>query len=640
MLVEMRRVDIVVPRVDAPAALRTIHRAGLLHLAPFGSPDATAPGVFGAGAGTAAIETYRNPLQAVVALQALLPETAAPPLLTRALWDGGDAELLARVEELGPVARQAERASADVARLAGELDRLEAYQHMARGLTGVVGRLPQITGYAATGVIVGARHRPVVGLIRDELEAITEGCCEVISGEIGTDRIAALLLYPTRHAAEVESLLGGRDLERVVLPPELTGIPLDQLGTHVAARAEQEHQRLLRARQQLAELGATHGGTLAALRMVLEDRLAEARALMAAGASDHLVVLSGWVPASAEAALRAALQRDMGSRAQVLDRNQVERRPHDAPVALANGPLRPFEPLALFAATPRYGSVDPTAVLAITFPAFVGLMIGDAGYGLVLLALLGAARVRFGGSRRMRLIWPVGVAMSVSTILFGILFGEVFGSTGHDLFGLTPLWMDRREAIVPLLELAITIGVAQVALGLGFGVVNASRLHDRRETAGRAALLLGLLASVVVVLAAARVLPVEAAVAGLGALAVAVVMATLTLGLIGPVELLGLLGNVLSYARLMAIGLAGVMLAVVAKEMGALAPNIVVGILIAVLVHGLNLVMGVFDASVQGLRLHYVEFFTRFIEPGGTPYAPFSAAVNAFAGSAATVGGR
>jgi V/A-type H+-transporting ATPase subunit I len=113
----------------------------------------------------------------------------------------------------------------------------------------------------------------------------------------------------------------------------------------------------------------------------------------------------------------------------------------------------------------------------------------------------------------------------------------------------------------------------------------------------------------------------------LAGLVIALGVLLATLGLAGPVEVIGVLGNVLSYARLMAIGLASVMLAVVAARLGGLVENVVVGALVATLVHGLNLALGVFDSTVQGLRLHYVEFFSKFVEPGGVPYAPFASAL-------------
>ena len=77
----------------------------------------------------------------------------------------------------------------------------------------------------------------------------------------------------------------------------------------------------------------------------------------------------------------------------------------------------------------------------------------------------------------------------------------------------------------------------------------------------------------------------------------------------------------------MAIGLASVMLALGANELGDLAGNLLVGGTVALLLHTLNIGLGFFDASIQGLRLHYVEFFTKFVEPGGVRFSPFTSAL-------------
>jgi V/A-type H+-transporting ATPase subunit I len=93
--------------------------------------------------------------------------------------------------------------------------------------------------------------------------------------------------------------------------------------------------------------------------------------------------------------------------------------------------------------------------------------------------------------------------------------------------------------------------------------------------------------------------------------------------LMGPIEFIGLIGNVLSYLRIAAIGLASVYLAKVANDTAGMVGNLVVGILIAGLLHALNLVLGAFSPTIHSLRLHYVEFFRKFYEGGGRPYKPF-----------------
>jgi V/A-type H+-transporting ATPase subunit I len=94
-------------------------------------------------------------------------------------------------------------------------------------------------------------------------------------------------------------------------------------------------------------------------------------------------------------------------------------------------------------------------------------------------------------------------------------------------------------------------------------------------------------------------------------------------GLVALLELVSTAGHILSYARLMALGVAGAMLAHVANTLGSTEGNVVLGILVALLLHLLHLVMSLFSPTIQALRLHYVEFFSKFYEPGGVPYAPF-----------------
>jgi V/A-type H+-transporting ATPase subunit I len=92
--------------------------------------------------------------------------------------------------------------------------------------------------------------------------------------------------------------------------------------------------------------------------------------------------------------------------------------------------------------------------------------------------------------------------------------------------------------------------------------------------------------------------------------------------LIGPLEMISTFGNVLSYLRLAAIGLASVYLARVANELGTVGP-IWIGAIVASLIHALNLALGIFSPTIQALRLHYVEFFGTFFESGGRAFQPF-----------------
>ncbi len=629
MLVRMIRLDILAPRCSGEALLRAVHRAGVLHLVPFEAPPGAGPALFGVEPARIPIARARRLLDRLAELQAALGGAPPRPANVRELWDLGIAELEQREADLEPVRAEAGRLASERGRLVAERDRVARYRELMAGLEQVAGHVPVLPGYGATGIIVGSRHRAVFPLLRDELESLTGGRCELVTGELDRDRVAALLVYPLRDAPAVQSLIGGRNLEEIALPDEDAGAPLSEAAPRLAARQVRLAGEIRAVEGALATLAARQAPGVAALAVVCGDRLAELEVLVGAGVSDHLVCLSGWAPADAVRPLAQRLDREVGESVAVVERSSESRPPPGAPVALRNGPfLQAFEPLTTFVAVPRYGTLDPTPLLALTFPAFAGLMIGDAGYGLVLVALLALARWRLGDRPVVRAIWPIGLAAGVATIAFGVLFGEWFGDLGRRVLGVEPIWISREEGLVPLLVFTIAVGVAQVGLGLVLGAVNAVRLRERREAVGRLAIAVVLATGLVGLGAIAGVVPPGVGTAALVGLGGAILLAAFSLGVVGPIEAMGLLGRILSYARLTAIGLASVTLALVANHLGSLAGNVVVGTLIAVLLHALNLGIGIFDASIQGLRLHYVEFFGTFVESGGIPYVPFTSVLD------------
>jgi V/A-type H+-transporting ATPase subunit I len=621
----MRRLDVVAPRRDARRLLRALHRTGAVHLAPIAEEDRRDV-AFRRPGGVA--DPLARAAASIAELRRAIVAPDAPRALVADLWELDDAGLVARVGELAAVQTRAAELEAERVRLTAARTRSEGYRSLIDGLQTIVDRLPAIQGYAATAIVVQARYRAVLGLLREELEELTGGRCEVMAADLSNERVGAALLYPQRQAAEVRSLLGGKDLEEVPLPDEFAGLPFTEIERRLVAGLEAAEARTAELEAELVDLGRRHGAQVAALEAVLRDRAAESAALAEALESEHLVVVSGWVPADRVEEVRRTVEAELGPAAAVVERPLRPGEEREAPVAFQNrSVLRPFEELASFVSVPRYGSLDPTPYVAMTLPVFVGLMVGDVGYGLVLLALLALAKRRWPRSSVLSRALPIGVLAGVSTIAFGFLFGELFGEAGARAVGLHPVWLDRREATVEFLVLAIAIGAAQVVVGLVLGMLNALLLRSRSMLLERVAMLVGLVAVALVLGWLAGPLPAALGYLGAAALVAAVAVLVATLGLAGPIELVGTVGNILSYARLMAIGLASVMLAVVANELGALTDNLLVGGLVALLLHSLNIALGFFDSSIQGLRLHYVEFFSKFVVPGGVRFAPFTSAL-------------
>jgi V/A-type H+-transporting ATPase subunit I len=335
-------------------------------------------------------------------------------------------------------------------------------------------------------------------------------------------------------------------------------------------------------------------------------------------------VLEGFVPTSELESLRSELESRFEGTVAV-ERVGAERWQGDEPPVVLSNPrlFRPFETLTGLLPLPHYGTIDPTPFVAVFFPMFFGLMLGDVGYGAVLAAVALLLRLRSQKGSRLRAISEVAGACAAFSMLFGLLFGELFGDLGHRWLGLRPLAFDREEAVVPFLLLVVALGLVHVVIGLVLGVVGGFR-GNRRHSLGRGLAAVMILIIVTALLAAVGVLPHAFFTPAVVLLLVAFPVLVVLEGVVAPIEFLSTLGNVLSYARIMALGTASVMMAVVANRMVGAFGSIVVGVLFALLFHLVNFALGVFGPTVHALRLHYVEFYDKFYSPGGAEYRPLA----------------
>jgi V/A-type H+-transporting ATPase subunit I len=384
----------------------------------------------------------------------------------------------------------------------------------------------------------------------------------------------------------------------------------------------QEADGIRRERQELARL---HGAELRRAETAIAHRLQALNALPLSGVTPHAFVLEGWVPADARRRLTERLHTDVGESVVVTEMSREEWQSEDAPVVLRNPRLlRPFEAVIALLPLPRYGTIDPTPFVAVFFPVFFGLILGDIGYGLVLAAMGLIIHRRSKPGTVLRSVSEIIGPCALFSIIAGFLFGEFFGDLGHRWFGLKPLAFDRGEAMVPFLLLAVAIGAVHIVVGLILGVVSAARDHPR-QAVGRGAAAVAVVLIVLVLLAAVDVLPKAFFTPAAIGLLIAFPVLIFAEGIVAPIEFLSTLGNILSYARIMALGIASVMLAVVANRMVGMLGSAVVGVMFALLFHLVNFAIGMFSPTIHALRLHYVEFFGKFYSPGGVRYEPFGA---------------
>jgi V/A-type H+-transporting ATPase subunit I len=614
MIIPMVRVRIMGPRERLPDALAIIQDQGVLHLA--------APleaGLLHRNAFTAAEDRRRRQLLRILAdIDAVLPEANGKP----EPQPGATAGECARWARL---ARRVHRGLAETDHQAAELEEELALLRRYQGFFAVFESLlqagPARPGFSAFHIVLRADQRVALPVLRRELEALLGGACEIMTRELAGGETAVLLLVPTSRATTVEQLLAQTRVQEVPVPSGYGPTLLEAI-PRMRSRAEAIPPELALVRRKRSELLAAQGPTLTQARRALHDRLDRMEAHALAAVTPHTFVLDGWLPAGTETKLSRALELALGPGLvlEVIERAQWKA--EDAPVVLRNPRLfRPFELLTGMLPLPRYGTIDPTPYVAVFFPMFFGLILGDVGYGVLVGLLALVLHRRSAPGSTLRSVAEVAGPCALFAIVFGVMFGEYFGDLGHRWLGLDPLWIDRGTAVVPFLVLTLALGLVHVTLGLVLGVVVGAR-HGARQAVGRglSALMVALIA--VAVLALLEVLPRAVLTPAVVGLLIGFPILILLEGVVAAVELMSAVGHVLSYARIMALGTASVMLAIVANRLSGAMGSAVVGALFALLFHLVNFGLGLFSPTIHALRLHYVEFFGTFYSPGGTPYQP------------------
>lgn len=445
---------------------------------------------------------------------------------------------------------------------------------------------------------------------------------ELLSQPSESGEAAMILAVPKENGAKAELLLSEAGVQSLSLPDQFEG---QTVGTAV----QRMQTRLAELPNDLAELDTERdriarerGRDLVRIRAYVEDHLATVDAMEKAAVTPRAFVLEGWIPRAARPELEQRLYKTFGGVVEVEEISSEEWSAETAPVVLKNPRLfQPFETITKMMPLPKYGTVDPTPFVAVFFPMFFGVTLGDIGYGLMLASLSLILRFRSAPHSKLRSISEIGLACALFTIIFGFLYGELFGDLGHRI-GLHPIIFNREEAFFPFLGLAMALGVVHIVIGLLVGAATLFR-KNKRHALGRGMAGLMVILIAFALMAAAGMLPdrffTPLVIAALVALPVLVIAE----GVLAPVELVSTLGNVLSYARIMAVGTASVMMAVVANRMTNAFGGVVVGVICALLFHLVNFALGIFSPTIHMLRLHYVEFFGKFFSPGGSQYQPF-----------------
>lgn len=422
---------------------------------------------------------------------------------------------------------------------------------------------------------------------------------------------------------------------------------------------EFEKQKTLLQKKQLAitqELPL-----VTALQHQLEEELRKQELPLRFAVTERTFLATGWIPAAEEKKFNDAVGKATNQKVHV----ECKEPDHhtDAPVKFHNQRLvSPFEFLLHLYDLPKYREIDPSSLLFFTFPLFFGFMLGDFGYALVLTLLFYYLRKKIPAAKQLM---EVLLFAAVISMLFGVVFGEYFGfehlseSTGAALCDKLGFCLPRHEIavhgavetvydfprllqrthghmnvfgyeILSVLVIGAIIGFIHLNIGFIVGFINEYHAHGLKHAILAKLSWLIVQAGLIMVLLSATGIWALSSFIGTAIAIIGAIMLIVGEGIQGAIELPALFSNMLSYMRLGAVGLASVGLAVVVNENLALplfqkgGIFILIGILVMIMGHAINILLGVIGPFLHGVRLHYVEFFSKFFKGGGELYQPFA----------------
>ena len=477
-----------------------------------------------------------------------------------------------------------------------------------------------------------------------EIEALLpEGSSvEVISSS--KEQTALFILCTRENAEEADNIL--RQSSFVPFSETENCTP-----TELMARCEEKVKKLRESSEKAVQAIKAHESDRKKLRFAvdyLSMRKDKYDAISSLGFTGTTFVLTGYIPEKYSESLKKEIEGRYTAVITYTDPAEDE----DVPVLLENSRFSaPVEGITKMYAMPAKADVDPTPVMSFFYYLFFGMMLSDAGYGLVMVIGTIIALRKLKLEEPMRKTLTMFRNCGVSTVIWGALFGSWFGDivqvVGKQFFGKDigslALWFEPLDDPIKLLLFSFGLGILHLFLGVGVGFYMSWKA-GRKLDAVLDAVPVYLIILGVAPLAAGILTQVPDFLRPIGTymLIAGVIILVLTAGrtsksifgkFFGGLYALyntatGYLSDILSYSRLLALGLATGSIAGVINLIGTMPENKIVKLILLVVVfivgHTANLAINLLGAYVHTDRLQFVELFSKFYTGGGREFQPFT----------------
>ena len=472
-----------------------------------------------------------------------------------------------------------------------------------------------------------------LNVTNDALKALADSLDGLLTWQqASSDRSLRYLLVMCHGSVKERALSALRDLGfSTVSFRGMTGTAKENdkaLAENLAA-LEKERQEI---EQRIAGLGGKREALLEASdRAAIALRREEAKSRLVG--TDKVFLLEGWLPADRCAALEKALEPFTCA---IETREPTEDEYPQVPVQLKNNKLtRPLNMVTEMYSLPAYGTLDPNPLMAPFFILFYGIMMADMGYGLLMMIASVIISKKYRPKGTSGELFSLLGLCGISTFIMGALTGGFFGDFLTQLVAIVspgtvfalPKLFDPLDDLTMILIGSMALGMVQIVTGMAISLIEKCKRKKFLDAffekitwwivfVGIALLALG---------KGVAVLYVGCALVLLGPIVQGKGWGKLT-GVFGSLynHVTGYFGDILSYTRLMALMLAGSVIAQVFNMLAAMPGNVIAFIIISMLGNAMNFGLNLLGCYVHDLRLQCLEFFNKFYVDGGKPFRPMT----------------